>query len=69
MKPAVQVFRHRQFRHMRNDGLERLAIKPSTSLRATGPRECAPDDRLREAIQDSGSARKTGLRRRKDSSQ
>ena len=27
------------------------ARSPSTSLRANGSRECAPDDRLREAIQ------------------
>ena len=34
-----------------------------------GSRECAPDDRLRDAIQDRGSTRKTGLLRRKGSSQ
>src|SRR3977135_53698 len=28
-----------------------LRANPSTSLRANGSRECAPDDRLREAIQ------------------
>jgi hypothetical protein len=28
---------------------------PSTSLRASGSRECAPDDRLREAIQKATS--------------
>jgi hypothetical protein len=39
----------------------------STSLRANGSRECAPDDRLREAIQEP--KRKTGLLRRKCSSQ
>jgi hypothetical protein len=39
----------------------------STSLRATGSRECAPDDRLREAIQAPQG--KPGLLRRKSSSQ
>src|SRR5258708_7584790 len=29
----------------------RASTGPSTSLRANGSRECAPDDRLREAIQ------------------
>src|SRR3954449_1822718 len=28
----------------------RVRVTPSTSLRANGSRECAPDDRLREAI-------------------
>jgi hypothetical protein len=30
---------------------DRLTNAPSTSLRANGSRECAPDDRLRDAIQ------------------
>jgi hypothetical protein len=34
----------------RNDGFN-AATRPSTSLRANGSRERAPDDRLREAIQ------------------
>jgi hypothetical protein len=38
-------------------------------LRANGSRECAPDDRLREAIHPSRSWKKAGLLRRKRSSQ
>src|SRR5438874_8784861 len=34
------------------------------SLRANGSRECAPDDRLREAIQVARATGKTGLLRR-----
>jgi hypothetical protein len=37
------------------------------ALRANGSRECAPDDRLREAIQRQQA--KTGLLRREGSSQ
>ena len=32
-------------------GKAKLCVKPAPSLRANGSRECAPDDRLREAIQ------------------
>jgi hypothetical protein len=34
------------------------------SLQANGSRECAPDDRLREAIQAAAMRRKAGLLRR-----
>src|SRR6202022_5078952 len=38
------------------------AVNPS--LRANGSRECAPDDMLREAIQNCFATEKTGLLRR-----
>jgi putative endonuclease len=41
----------------------------SSSLRATGSRKCAPDDRLREAKSRGPRKRKNGLLRRKGSSQ
>ena len=43
-----------------------MASSLDSSLRANGSRECAPDDRLREAIQSQAGA---GLLRRKSSSQ
>ena len=37
------------------DGARRILVNCATSLRANGSRECAPDDRLREAIQSVGT--------------
>ena len=37
------------------DGARRILVNCATPLRANGSRECAPDDRLREAIQSVGT--------------
>src|ERR1700694_5856291 len=37
------------------DGARRILVNCATPLRANGARECAPDDRLREAIQSVGT--------------